>query len=763
MVLVEFLDSALPRRYAKQRQSLAACSDLTLPLLVFSTCFVKAPKARGRKNLIDLLLAITWILVGLAVTNFPGVGAFSSFRVGCTSTTKQTVRHPTRRQNAISSPSTIEDPTYLDQDETNLATQFLKTFEVAWRDMPGNELVKTFLENDDSTTGTSAFWRDMVAFTWNIQTHEGSFAISKTLQHSGVVSHRRKSHFRLSDKPLPPRQYMDKDQHVLEFWSDLILDKVGTGKAHFRLIRQVKNDNLGQRTTISNNSQSGSDGNDPYQFKIHTLLTTLLELSDRPFRVGANRIRGHETGAIPNRKYWSERLMQQDDNPFVLIIGGGQAGLALGARLQLLEIPYKIIEAGPQPGTAWRKRYPSLHLHDPCWYNHMPYLPFPESWPVFCPRDKIADWLEFYAKALDLNVQTKTLVTKVSKAVGSDDSWDVQIRSQESPSSSSSSDSRSTSTSTTRTLTAKHIVFATGNSSKPRLPKNIPGRFLGLQMHSSEYQGGRSLAGKKVAVVGSNNSGWDIVQDLWEQGAKQVTMIQRSPSMVVSTESVLTHGLGSLYYQDAPLSHEDADLVATSTPYKLLLPRWKAINQKMKETDHDLLHRVAEAGYQLDDGPDGAGIFAKSATEGGGFYIDMGATDLVIRKLVQVRYATIVRLEPDGLVIQDKRNNEKYEKLNVDAIIYATGFETMDQWMAQLCGEDVATRVGRTWGLGLGKRPNKDPGPWEGELRNMWKPTSVTGLWFHGGNLAQSRHYSRFLALQLAARYMGIPTLVAQG
>lgn len=281
---------------------------------------------------------------------------------------------------------------------------------------------------------------------------------------------------------------------------------------------------------------------------------------------------------------------------------------------------------------------------------------------------------------------------------------------------------------------------------------------MGLQLHSSQYRGGRPHAGKRVVVVGSNNSGWDIVQDLWEQGAAKVTMIQRSPSMVVSTQSVLTHGLGALYRQDAPLHHEDADLVATCVPYKLLIPRWKAINRQMQSTDHELLSNLAVAGYQLDDGPDGAGIFAKSATEGGGFYIDMGCADLVIRKEVSVRYATVSCLDEDGIVIRDK-TTEKEERLPADVIVYATGFETMDQWLSQLCNEEIATKVGKTWGLGLGKGP-KDPGPWEGELRNMWKPTSVDGLWFHGGNLAQSRHYSRFLALQLGARYIGIETPV---
>ena len=63
----------------------------------------------------------------------------------------------------------------------------------------------------------------------------------------------------------------------------------------------------------------------------------------------------------------------------------------------------------------------------------------------------------------------------------------------------------------------------------------------------------------------------------------------------------------------------------------------------------------------------------------------------------------------------------------------------------------MADKVGKCWGLG--SDTPKDPGPWEGELRNMWKPTQQPALWFHGGNLHQSRHYSQFLSLQLKARH----------
>jgi putative flavoprotein involved in K+ transport len=97
-------------------------------------------------------------------------------------------------------------------------------------------------------------------------------------------------------------------------------------------------------------------------------------------------------------------------------------------------------------------------------------------------------------------------------------------------------------------------------------------------------------------------------------------------------------------------------------------------------------------------------------------------------------------------------------ELKADLIVYATGYGSMNGWAAKLISKDVADKVGKCWGLG--SDTIKDPGPWEGELRNMWKPTHQENLWFHGGNLHQSRHYSQFLSLQLKARMEGLKTPV---
>ncbi len=97
-------------------------------------------------------------------------------------------------------------------------------------------------------------------------------------------------------------------------------------------------------------------------------------------------------------------------------------------------------------------------------------------------------------------------------------------------------------------------------------------------------------------------------------------------------------------------------------------------------------------------------------------------------------------------------------ELEADLIVYAAGYGSMNGWVADLVGQETTDRVGKFWGLG--SDTTKDPGPWEGEQRNMRKPTRQEGLWFHGGNPHQSRHYSLYLALQLKARYEGIPAPV---
>jgi putative flavoprotein involved in K+ transport len=163
--------------------------------------------------------------------------------------------------------------------------------------------------------------------------------------------------------------------------------------------------------------------------------------------------------------------------------------------------------------------------------------------------------------------------------------------------------------------------------------------------------------------------------------------------------------------------------------------------------------RLRAVGFMLDFGEDGSGLHTKYLRRGSGYYIDVGASELVAGGQISLRSGVgIERVEAEGVVLTSG------ERLPADLIVYATGYGSMSHWVADLVSPKVAERVGNCWGVGSGTA--HDPGPWEGELRNMWKPTHQQGLWFHGGNLSQSRHYSLYLALQIKARALGLATPV---
>jgi putative flavoprotein involved in K+ transport len=552
-----------------------------------------------------------------------------------------------------------------------------------------------------------SYWRDLVAFTWNIRTQEGPEAIRAMLK------------ARLSDTR--PTAFAVEGQAteaggVIDAWFTFET-AVARGRGHLRL----------------------RDG------KAWTLLTTMTELKGFEERKGANRIKGAEHGVQPGRKTWLEKRQEESatlgftEQPYVVIIGGGQGGIGLGARLRRLGVPAIIIERNEKPGDSWRKRYKSLCLHDPVWYDHMPYLPFPEDWPVFAPKDKIGDWLEMYTKVMELNYWGGTTAKK-ARYDEAKQQWEVTVV----------RDGREI------TLRPKELVFAMGVSGYPNTPK-IPGAetFEGEQQHSSEHPGPEKWRGKKCVVLGSNNSAHDICAALWENGA-DVTMIQRSSTHIAPSESLMELALGGLYSESAVKSGvttDTADLIFASIPYKIMAPMQVPVYEEMKRRDADLYARLEKAGFMLDFGPDGSGLFMKYLRRGSGYYIDVGASELVANGSIKLRSGvTIERINQRSVTLSDG------SELPADLIVYATGYGSMNGWLAELISPELADKVGKVWGLGSDTA--KDPGPWEGELRNMWKPTQVPHLWFHGGNLHQSRHYSQFLSLQLKARKEGVPTPV---
>jgi putative flavoprotein involved in K+ transport len=553
---------------------------------------------------------------------------------------------------------------------------------------------------------SDSHWRDLIAFSWNIKTVDGRDAIAAMLK--ATLESTKPTAWKLDGEA------SEKDG-ITDAWFTFET-ATARGRGHVRL----KGD------------------------KAWTLLTTAQELKGFEEKKGRNRWRGTDHGVHPGRKNWLEQKSENEatlgysKQPYVLIIGGGQGGIALGARLKRLGVPTIIVEKNQRPGDSWRKRYKSLCLHDPVWYDHLPYLPFPDDWPVFSPKDKIGDWLESYVKIMELNYWTKS-ECKSAKYDPAKKEWIVEVVRDGKP----------------VTLRPRQLVLATGQAGVPNMP-DYPGMkdFKGTQRHSSQHPGGEDYTGKKCVVIGSNNSAHDIAADLWENGA-DVTMVQRSSTHVSRSESLMevtTYPLWGEEAQEKGITTDKADLIAASVPYKLLGEFQKPLYAEIKRRDADFYERLKKAGFMLDFGDDESGLFMKYVRRGSGYYIDVGASELICNGSIKLKQGKVERITANGVRFTDG------SELPADLIVYATGYGSMNGWAAQLISKEVADKVGKCWGLG--SNTTKDPGPWEGELRNMWKPTQQEGLWFHGGNLHQSRHYSQFLSLQLKARMEGLPTPV---
>lgn len=588
----------------------------------------------------------------------------------------------------------------LDKTPTARVQAFLDRFGGALEAGRIDEAVNMFAEE--------CYWRDLVTFTWNLKTAEGRGEVRDLLE--AQLAATKPTSWQVAEG-----EEASEADGVTQAWITFET-AVARGYGLIRL----------------------KDG------LIWTLLTTMVELKGHEEKAGFSRPLGAKHGINPGGKTWKEEREEEaatlgyTKQPYVVIIGGGQGGIALGARLRQLGVPTIIVERNDRPGDSWRKRYKSLCLHDPVWYDHLPYIDFPKNWPVFAPKDKIGDWLEMYTKVMELNYWTRS-TARSAKWDEANKEWVVTV----------DRDGEQV------VLRPKQLVFATGMSGKANIPQfKGAERFAGEQHHSSKHPGPDGYKGKKVVVIGSNNSAHDICAALYEAGV-DVTMVQRSTTHIVRSEPLMEHGLGALYSEQAVtngMTTAKADLIFASLPYRIMHTFQKPIYDKIREIDADFYAALEKAGFRLDFGADGSGLFMKYLRRGSGYYIDIGASQLIIDGKIKLAAGQVEEITETSVKL------DTGVEIPADVIVYATGYGSMNGWVADLIDQETADKVGKVWGLG--SDTPKDPGPWEGEQRNMWKPTQQEALWFHGGNLHQSRHYSQFLSLQLKARMEGIPTPV---
>jgi putative flavoprotein involved in K+ transport len=542
------------------------------------------------------------------------------------------------------------------------------------------------------------YWRDMLALSWDLHTYYGTAQIIEmlgaTLRDAHVSAIR-------PDQTIPVRLATRADRDVIEVLFDFVADH-GVCRGVACLVT------------------TDSDG----AWKAWTVLTALDRLGRGATDANAD---ASEQSTIrdfsaPN---WLDRRVEaaiyRDREPAVLIVGAGQAGLAIAARLRQLDVDALVVDKMERVGDNWRTRYHSLVLHNEVYANHLPYLPFPTTWPTYIPKDLLADWFEAYSTFMELNVWTST------EFVGGEydpveQTWTVQVNRADG---------------TTRVLKPRHIVMASGVSSIPYLP-DVPGlaTFAGETLHSSQYSSGEKYAGKQVTVIGTGTSGHDIAQDLSSKGAT-VTLVQRSPSTVVSVGPNAAGKVYNLYARGLPL--DVTDLINVSTPYPVLCQSYQLLTRELADQDSALLSGLQDIGFKIDFGTDNTGFQMKYLRKGGGYYLNVGCSDLLVSgDVALLQYSDVHEFGPSGAVLTDGTVHA------ADMVILATGYLGQQEVVRRLFGDSVADRVGPIWGYDA-----------EGELRNMWRPTPQPGLWFTAGSLAQARIFSKYLALQIKAREAG--------
>ncbi len=578
----------------------------------------------------------------------------------------------------------------MDTEKNTLANRveaWLRDFETALSASDQNAVAALF-EPD-------SHWRDLLAFTWNIETVSGADEIAAALcaRNTSMAP----GSFRLGDGAAPPRMTMRGGREDVLEAVFTFATKIGPCEGVVRFL---------------------ADPTDSSPIRAWTIMTALAEMTGFEESIGAARPTGHAYSRDFSGPNWLDRrniaVAYEDRDPEVLVVGGGQAGLSIAARLTQLGVDTLVVDGEDRIGDNWRKRYHALVLHNQVQVNHLPYMPFPPNWPTYIPKDKLAGWFEYYAEAMEINFWTKTEFAGGTYD-GDTGRWTVDLKQPGG----------------TRSLHPRHIVMATSVSGIPNLPE-IPtlDRFDGEVIHSSAYDGAGGREGKHVLILGTGTSAHDMAQDLQSNGAT-VSLIQRGATSVINVEPSAQLPY-TLYDEGLPLA--TTDLIATATPFVPLRSAHRKMAEQSTLLDRELLESLENAGFRIDH-DDTDGWQFKFMRRGGGYYFNVGCSDLIVEgKVGLVQYDDIETFTSGGVTL---RNGDF---IAADTVILATGFKGPEALVRGLLGDDVAERVGPIWGFGDGQ-----------ELRNMWVRTGQPGLWFTAGSFAQCRIFSKYLALQIKA------------
>ncbi|KAJ7055859.1 hypothetical protein C8F01DRAFT_1318724 [Mycena amicta] len=562
-------------------------------------------------------------------------------------------------------------------DANGVAGGWLAAFVAALND-PDTLVEKLFIPD--------SHWRDMLALTWDFRSFHGASSIRMFLTDRLPVSGIESQRFKLTPatamllRPYPDIAWINA---MFTFQT-----AIGLCSGVVRLVPIP-------------------DG----QWKAHCMYTNLDDLKAHPEQIGPLR------NPATNHGKW---------DPVVLIIGAGHSGLDLAARLKVLGVRTLVIERNARIGDNWRNRYEALCLHDPVWYDHLPYMPFPPTWPIYAPAMKLGNWLENYAEALELDVWTSTTVLSARPSDDESSSWRVIV---------------SRPNKADRAFNAKHVVFATGlGGGEGKMPE-YPGmdEFKGTILHSTQHKRALDHAGKKVVVVGACTSAHDIASDYYEHGV-DITLYQRSSTYIISSEHGLKRIMRPIYWEGGPPT-DVADRLSASFPHFMAVDLNRRMVKVVAEDDKEILDGLRRIGFKLNDGIMGTGFALSVWSRAGGYYLDVGASQLLIDGKIKLKNncGEISKFTPTGLKFEDG------SELQADVVVFATGLGDARQGVRKLCGDAVGDKCKLIWGLDA-----------EGEINGAWRDLGIKGLWYMMGNLALSRFHSKHLALQIKAMEEGL-------
>jgi putative flavoprotein involved in K+ transport len=387
---------------------------------------------------------------------------------------------------------------------------------------------------------------------------------------------------------------------------------------------------------------------DVIEAKCWTLLTAAAELKGFKESCGPRRPHGAPPRYQLGCKSWArQRARAAQDigiihQPYCVIVGAGHCGLALAARLKQLDVPTLVIHQRARPSDTWRDRYDNLSLHSPSWFDPLPYLNDPDTWPLFPSKDQFANWLDAYATVMELDIWPETLCLHADFDEPRGE-WRMEVMRGGQP----------------IVLRPKHVVFAAGLLGAPTIPDlHGQSRFQGEQRHATSPRSGASYTGRNCVVIGGGSTAHDVCAELWEAGAR-VTMIQRSPTIVVRQERVLA-AIAGLYGDEARaagMTTETVDLLSASMPHRLLVQMHQRLVTQIKQQDALVYEQLCHAGFLLTFGEDAAGILRQVLRNSSGYYLDVGASELIINGQVKLRSGVGVGALGEASVILAKRES----------------------------------------------------------------------------------------------------------